>query len=228
MAERVTVPVGSLVEDFSIYPRNEVNAFYVGELVEALRAGVELPPPLVEKGTLRILDGWHRVRAYKRVYGPEAPIEVELFEPKKPLDALLVAIRLNVQHGKRLDTDDLVRCSVLLQEAGLDTAQIAAVLQVTPQRVQVLVNRVAIEEGTRQVVVLKSSVSHLSGETLRRQQVTVIRHLHGDRFAWQVRRLREAIEADLLPREDETLVRELEQLAQAISTWLQAVVKQPA
>lgn len=46
------------------------------QLAESLQAGATLPPIVVERETSRVVDGFHRVEAHRRVYGREAMIEV--------------------------------------------------------------------------------------------------------------------------------------------------------
>jgi hypothetical protein len=54
----------ALVIDFSIYPRQAIDDQHVSALAEVLRAGGTLPPIVAECGTLRTVDGMHRIRAH--------------------------------------------------------------------------------------------------------------------------------------------------------------------
>ena len=56
-----------LVEDFSLYPRSQVDGSHVQRLSEALLAGETLPSIIVDESG-RIIDGFHRRRAVMRAY----------------------------------------------------------------------------------------------------------------------------------------------------------------
>src|SRR5688572_13414948 len=62
--EMETIKASELVEDFDLYPRGDVDGTHVLSLVQALEAGVELPPIIACKKTKRIVDGFHRRRAF--------------------------------------------------------------------------------------------------------------------------------------------------------------------
>ncbi|MFB9451991.1 ParB N-terminal domain-containing protein [Dactylosporangium vinaceum] len=70
-----------------------------------LLASVEarLPPILVHRGTMRVIDGMHRLAA-ARLRG-EAVIEVLFFDGSEA-DAFVLAVRLNISHGRPLALED--------------------------------------------------------------------------------------------------------------------------
>ena len=142
----VTVPIAKLVEDFALYPRRHVDESHVANLVHALAAGEELPPPVVDS-QFRIIDGFHRVRAHTRHDGPDAKITVNQKRFKSEMDALKEAIRLNATHGRKLDEADRTRAILLLQEGGIETHDIALVLHTTEERVHTLSVRVVMVDG---------------------------------------------------------------------------------
>jgi hypothetical protein len=153
-----TVTLADLVEDFSLYPRHAVDDSHVAALAEAERAGETLPPPIVEADTLRIVDGFHRTRAHRRVHGDGAKIKVEVRTYASETELINEAIRLNAAHGRKLDNQDRVRSILMLQQRGVDTETIALTLHITEQRVEVLRVRVAIREddsGHKEPVAVK-------------------------------------------------------------------------
>lgn len=60
------------------------------------RTGAELPPVLVHRGTMRVIDGTHRLRA--ALLRGEETIEARLFDGSEP-DAFVLAVKLNTAHG---------------------------------------------------------------------------------------------------------------------------------
>ena len=75
---------------------------HLGELRGALKAGVSLPPIIVEKKSLRVVDGFHRAKVYEGLYGKNHLVDI--LEKKYVGDAHLFrdAIRHNSSHGLRL------------------------------------------------------------------------------------------------------------------------------
>ncbi|MET7441766.1 ParB/RepB/Spo0J family partition protein [Streptomyces sp. NPDC004082] len=96
---RATVPVEVLLDADS--PRIEgESAARVRMLAEL---GSPLPPILVHRHTMRVIDGMHRLKAV-RLRG-EDTIEVEFFDGG-PAEAFALAVRLNISHGLPLTPAD--------------------------------------------------------------------------------------------------------------------------
>jgi ParB-like chromosome segregation protein Spo0J len=69
----------------------------------------ELPPIVVHRATMRVIDGMHRVRA--AILSGVTHIEALLFEGAED-EAFLLAVRLNVTHGLPLSRADRVAAAV--------------------------------------------------------------------------------------------------------------------
>lgn len=137
---KATVKLSELIEDFDIYPRHSVDSSYVSDLARAIQAGNELPLVRVDKKTKRIVDGFHRTRAWRKVLGRGGEIEVDLRSYASEQDLLKEAIELNAHHGRKLDQQDRSRSALLLERHGVTVREIAVVLRTTEQRVQELIN----------------------------------------------------------------------------------------
>ena len=237
-----SIPASVLQEDEEIYPRLEVDPLHVSNLVEALRAGAKLPPVLVDQDTLTLIDGYHRVRAYKELWGENAQVPVQFKRYSSRAEMIRDAVEANVTHGLRLQAQDAIRSAWLLSKHGYDNAQISVIMRVTERKVERLIARVAYKPGTftpldlmpGETAIPKSSVSvsdivptkrptlHLSGKQLTEYQVDVHdRLVGGTNFTQMVRNLREAIDAELMPTHSKQLLQELELLRDAITRFLQ-------
>lgn len=137
---RATVRLADLVEDFEIYPRHSVDSAYVSDLARAIQAGDQLPLIRVEKKTKRIVDGFHRTRAWRKVLGRGGEIEADLRVYASEQELLKEAIELNAKNGRKLDQQDRSRSALLLERHGVTVKEIAVVLHTTEQRVQELIN----------------------------------------------------------------------------------------
>lgn len=193
----------------AVYPRHSVDDTHVNALAMALRAGVTLPPVVADLKSKRIVDGWHRVRAYRKVVGPQAAIDVDLRSYKSEADLLSDAVALNASHGRRLDRVDQVRAIHLLETAGVQRERIALVLHVPPARVEQLRVRIAVVErdydGEVETIALKRPVMHLAGTELTKEQRAVHDSMAGTSFLLQAHQLREAVRYGLVNAEDEPL-----------------------
>jgi hypothetical protein len=210
------VPAASLVEDFGLYPRHDVDGSHVADLARALRAGVTLPPVVADRASKRLVDGWHRRRATIRVHGPEAPIRVEFRDYADEAAAFADAVALNSSHGRRLDRQDQVRVAVLAERLGMDAAQIGVLLHIEPGRVLELRPRVVFEEGSDLPVPAKPVAEDFYGQELTPAQLQAMKSFSGNRVSQQVTQLLQAVASGLINQEDGRLCRRLHELAAAI------------
>jgi hypothetical protein len=132
-----TIAYRDLVFDLDLYPRTGVDPERVQYLKAVLEAGHELPPIVVDAETSRVIDGFHRARAYFGLFGATAEIPCQRRRYATQGERLLAAITLNADHGKPLDSEDHARCVALAEAQGVTVAQVASVLSVQEKRVAV-------------------------------------------------------------------------------------------
>jgi predicted transcriptional regulator len=127
--------VDSVVFDMSIYPRLQWSARTVERYSEALNAGETLPPIIVEVGTLRLLDGLHRLKAHQANELTE--IEVEQHSVPEGVPATLYAASLSARHGDRMTGEDLkaVARQVVKASPEFSFSSVARMLGVSNQTV---------------------------------------------------------------------------------------------
>lgn len=213
------IPLAALVEDFSFYPRFQVDSVHVARLAEALRAGAEFPPIIADRASRRIVDGFHRRRAYLRVLGDSAVVAVVLRDYSTDADMLLDAIRCNAGHGRRLTPAEEVRAALLAREHKVSLALVADALAV---RVEALTGRIerTVASGHVEHVVLKPAYRHLAGEKLTVEQELANKHAGGHQASFYARMLIELIEADAVNLADDVLVARLHRLYDVLGAWV--------
>jgi hypothetical protein len=221
-----TVPLAALVEDWSLYPRHAVDASHVADLARAVAAGDVLPPPVADKASLRIVDGFHRTRAQRRCLGDDGQIDVVLRSYASEADLLEDAVRLNSQHGRRLDRQDQARSALMLRDAGVAGEKIALVLHTTPGRVQQLIARVVIvnhpgappeTQPSKPVVLRRDDEEH---RELTPEQYQVMRSSSGWRTSQTIAQLVRELESGLIRPDDDGLRQKLQRLADVIAKVL--------
>lgn len=222
-AKLVQMPLAELVEDMDLYPRHAVDDANVQSLAMALEAGTELPPIVADEKSKVIIDGWHRARAHKRVFGPAASVTVELRPYKDRAGMIEDAVALNAAHGRRLDVMDQTRAVLMLEKAGVETERIAMLMHVPEERVIKLKIRVARADvvtrdtvpGTKKIT-LKQSVSHLRGEKLTDEQAEAHHMMPGVSFLMIIRQLVKALRTKMINLKDEKVVQELQELSKEL------------
>jgi|SRR5215472_597794 len=214
-----TKKIASLVLDETIWPRHNINDANVGALVEAIHAGTQLPAILVDRASSVVVDGFHRVRAYERVFGPDYDIEVRTKQYKDRRAMLADAIALNVGRGTDLSRWDLTRCIVLAEEVGLPFNNLASLLHWQPERLAAYrESRMGTTLDDRKVMLKRSLRRHLN-KPLTKAQEEVNKHASGMAQLFHINQVIAMLETDLMPR-DEHVVQRLKDLYQLIEVWI--------
>lgn len=105
MTKQATVELDRIVWEPKIYPRAKWSTDTVARYVDALEAGDDFPPVVVEAGTMRLLDGKHRVEAHRKA--GRASIAVEERKVPDGMSARYFAATLSARHGDRMSNADL-------------------------------------------------------------------------------------------------------------------------
>lgn len=224
-------PASLLVEDTALYPRERVDNFNVNQLAEGYRAGATVPPPLVAREGLFVIDGWHRRRAFMKVFGDDVPMEIEVRDFKDRAEMFLEAVRLNASHGNRLSTVDKKRCLILAEEFKVQEDRMWEVLHVRPETGRVWSNAratVASKKGTLgngskyrtpgmnrpkgRTVPLKGSMEHFSGQTVTTMQEQAMEKAGGLRQNYYVAQVINLLEHNLLDTKNQKLIDRLSYL----------------
>ncbi|RKT11395.1 ParB-like chromosome segregation protein Spo0J [Streptomyces sp. 1114.5] len=131
-AEVRWIPIADLV--LSDSPRTAGEDSEHARTLAELGSGAELPPIIVQRGTNRVVDGRHRVRA-AQLRG-EREIRACFFDGDDP-GAFVLAVRLNVRHGLPLSLADrkaAVR-RILAEHDTWSNRAIAAIAGLSPKTV---------------------------------------------------------------------------------------------
>ena len=212
------VKIARLVEDLAIYPRHSVDGAHVSALEEAIRSGAHIPPVVVDDRTMRIVDGFHRCRALRRIYGDGAEIDAELVKYKTEKDVLADAIKRNTSHGLKLQRVDQTRCILMLRGVGATDEEIQRSLSVTQGRFKTLTLNVAkIEcDGSSKSIAIKRCISHKRGNTLTAKQAEAHKRAPGVSYLLIATQLYDAMKEEMLDMENPRMVEKLKQ----IKEWL--------
>lgn len=124
------IAIEKLVCDLSLYPRVAIDGMHVEQMRAALRAGATFPPLVICIKTRKVVDGFHRVRAYADEYGEDHEAEVVEKEYPSEKELFLDAIRFNATHGKSMEFLDRAHAIQRAVELGIDKSMVAKSIHV--------------------------------------------------------------------------------------------------
>lgn len=182
-----TVRLDALVLDFSLYPRTEISSTNVARLREAILFGEPVPPITAWEGQKRVVDGFHRVRAYQSLDRDE--VEVEWRTYASEAEAFEDAVRLNGGHGLPLQRYDLRRAVARLTDLGYSIEKVSAVTRIAPADIGAILKALATDSGGKGIVI-KRGLAHLEGRRLNRRLQRANEGFAGFPGAFYVRQVR--------------------------------------
>lgn len=214
------VKIAEIVMDYDIYPRSETDPYHVNSMLEAMAAGVEMPPIVIDAKSKRIVDGFHRFKAQRRFdTSGDCAIYAIPMTYKNEAEIISDAIRRNVSHGRALTKHDKAHCLVILERHHLEPTEIASLLNMTTEAVGALqTGRIASTMNSRAPVALKRTISHMAGRRLNKEQQEVNTKLSGMDQKFYVRQLLMLIRSNLLNKDDDALMADLATLQDALDT----------
>ena len=198
--------ISGLVLDRELSPRERLGSNHIRQLVEALKSGAILPPIVVDRTTSRVVDGFHRVEACRRVFGREAMIEIVEKDYADEGELFLDAVRLNSGHGIRLAPYDQLRCMMIAERLSIDTSRMAGALSVRPSYVgELRTRRMGAQLASRSPVPLKRTIEHMKGKSLTPTQVQANQKLGGQSQLFYVNQINLLAENGLVNLESRAL-----------------------
>lgn len=214
------VKLSEIVEDLTIYPRGTVSEVRVADLVYAIDAGEELPPPVIDRQTRKCVDGFHRTRAWRKRLGDNGVIDADVQEFADKAAMLLESAALNSRHGLPLGRYDQRVVHIRARQLGAEDEDIARALGVTSGRLlQIAVREAKSDAGD---VPLKRGIEHLGGSYLSAEQVAEIRKMRGAPIRAKAAELTRLLQQGLAPvQQDPDLRLALAELAAVIGATLE-------
>lgn len=209
-----------------LYPRTVVDNYHTNQMAEALRANKSLPPILVGRlqgldgKTWTIVDGIHRVAAYRKVYkkkDPKIPANTKIYSSE--IEMRLDAINANVAHGRALTTQDKVRCATLLEDDGYDRLFIASTLNMQKETLDDLM-KTRVAEYKKEPIALKRTMKHFAGKVLTNGQAEHLKKAGGLPQSYFVNQVISMLEDNTVNWNDEKLVGALHKLYELLENAL--------
>lgn len=180
--ETTKVKAIDLVMDWNLWPRQSaqrLDSTNLARMKEALRSGFSLPPIIVSKKDMRIVDGFHRTRAYLDVFGDDAEIEAYLKDYASEADMFLEAGATNHHHGLPMSPKDRAHFISKCRRMKIPWPAVANALNMDTKRVKEFVAKRTAKSQDGETVVLPSSAQQYAGKTLSSQEEHYVRTEQG-------------------------------------------------
>jgi hypothetical protein len=207
--------LSSLVLDFTIYPRVDVDARHISYMREALRAGADFPPIVINAKTKQVIDGFHRVKTYQHEYDGKCKVSVLPKDYASEAEMVLDSIRYNASHGRALSRYDRTHCIMVGDNLHIPEDELASAMAMTIDSVGKLrverIGTMKVGKSSRPTP-LKRTIGHMAGKTLTKRQAETNERLGGMNQGFYVNQVILLIESGLLNRADEQLMAKLLQL----------------
>jgi len=200
--EIVKMKALELIMDWSLWPRYEANDLdrtNINQLKDAMRTGANIPPIIVDKRSFRIIDGFHRTKAYLSVFGEDVEIDVELREYKNDIEMFSDAARLNARQGLKLSQKDRAHVMLILRRKKVPWPVIAEVLNVNIEKMKKFFQERTATTKEGEKIPLSYGAKDLGGKKLTKKQEIYARHSNGMLPIVNARLLLNALNANVYP-----------------------------
>ncbi len=195
--------------DWNLWPRREgeLDSTNLKRMREAMEAGIILPPIIVNKDDMRVVDGFHRVTASLSVFGDDAEIDADVRAYASEQEMFLDAGRFNAIHGLPMSPLDKAHFIIKARRMKIPAPEIAKALGMQADAMkEFLEKRSAIVKSTGEKIPLAYGAQHLStaenGKELNSNQEAYARTATGNAPMMHARMLLKALKADALKLRD--------------------------
>jgi len=154
-----------LIIDWNLWPRykaENLDHTNVKRMKDAIQAGINLPPILVNSKDLRIIDGFHRFRAYQSLFGDDMEITVEMKDYDNDADMFLDSARLNSVQGLPLSPQDKAHVVYRLKRMKVPMIVIAEALGMSKDRAKEFYEKRIAKTESGEVLILANGASDLA------------------------------------------------------------------
>ncbi len=164
------VRIDELVFDEKIYPRVKTSWYTANDYANSMRTGSKFPPITVAKlgNKTYLIDGWHRVEAY-RLNGVEF-VDAEVLKIKDRKQMYIESIKRNAIHGRPFSFQEKLIIASNLEKMRVSKSTISQLIGVTMDKMRKFKAERISYSTTGKPIVLKGAIKHLSGMKLSEQE----------------------------------------------------------
>lgn len=214
------IRVNSIELKEGIYPRQHPDwrTSYAYSL--QMKAGAIFPSIVVNTTddiSYELIDGWHRVQAFKTL--KRDTIKALVYHNLSKKDAYVLAVKLNLQHGLALNTYDKVKIIKELKSMKVGTEEISRILCLEVENVKTLFINRTTQTTAGGTVVLKGGLKHFAGVTVPNDFEETQSHVGSGGQVVQLKQFIKMFDEGLWDTDDEKVVECVQELKLAIDGW---------
>jgi ParB-like nuclease domain len=210
--------ISALVFDYDLYPRGSVDSQHASEIAASMEAGVSMPPIIIDAKSKRVIDGFHRGKAYRRLHGESYEVDCIEKHYKTEAEMFLDAMRYNASHGRALTQHDKAHCLLLAEKFSIEPDAVSKALNLTPDRMgQLRSTRIGSASG--QPIALKRTIQHMAGKELTPGQAAANDRSSGMQQLFYANQLIDLIENDLVDTSNSDLIEGLRRLSELLNEF---------
>lgn len=154
--------VKQIVFDTTLYPRNQHSWQVAYDYSESMKTGAVFPRICVAKlnNSFVLIDGKHRLEAYKKLKIEEVECEVLVGLNKEQM--YIEAVKRNMSHGKQFSVQEKLGVALRLKDMKYPASEISKIVQIIPSKLTNLIGRKMTNTITGQEIILKSEFENLA------------------------------------------------------------------
>lgn len=162
--EKQVLPVSQIKVDDKLYPRIKWNWMTSYDYAESMKSGAKFPPITVAyyKKGYYLVDGRHRLEALKIV--KEKYVEVEVKRGLNNKEIYLLAVKLNIGHGRQFSVQEKASIIVKLKDMNYNMDEISNIVKISVDRLESFISNRITSTISGKDVVLKAPIRNLSGQ----------------------------------------------------------------
>jgi len=162
--ETKIIQIEKAICDKEMYPRNLVDWVTSYRYAKAMQSGSKFPPITVASslwGKLIVVDGFHRLEAYKK--NKETHIEVEILKGLDKQQIFVEGVKRNIGHGRQFNSQERTRIILTLEKWKMSQEVISEIIRIPTNDLQPFVaKRMTRIMETQEIIPLKSIIRNLS------------------------------------------------------------------
>ncbi len=168
-----------LVFDWNLWPRQsaqKLDGTNLARMKEALKTGFTMPPIIVDKKSMRIIDGFHRTRAVLDVFGDDGKLDAVLKDYEDDGEMFLEAGATNHHHGLPMSPKDRAHFIAKCRRMKIPWPAVAKALSSDPEKLKAFVKARTAKTQTGETIPLPAGAAKAyAGKTLNSQEEHYVR-----------------------------------------------------
>jgi hypothetical protein len=195
-----------------LYPRNKPSWQLSHEYTEKVKMGIKFPPIIVGKykGKKYLIDGYHRLDAYKNNKVEFVDCETINYNDKKQM--FIDAVKYNSTHGRPYTFQEKIGIVMRLEKINVDKNTISKIIGISTNNIKRFKAERITTSPRGEQIVLKAPFKHLAGQGIDKEQMEANVRTVGKGQHQLISMLIRMVESDSIDLENKAIMASLKHL----------------